>query len=295
MASLCDLQGTGQDKGYAAQDQTGTRCKTRLLPCSKTLAAGGVDGAGGNEEAAQDRGRGANDLDTGRVNVFVKKKYGTMRVTSDFRELNEITVTDTYAMEDFRATLDCMGTKSIFATFDLKESFFQIELENVSRGLPAICTVFRPLRYIRLPQRMKNSPVAFKRVLFHIPSSKKGLDIWAFMYDVSMGMATVKERRRCLDSALKIFCDDGARLKLSKCQFVVCKAKTLGHRIYRNGIKSSDAHVEAMRRLGELGGGEELMRLLELINFFSNFFDHFSEIARPLQEVLVGTGFNKKN
>ncbi len=39
-------------------------------------------------------------------NVFVPKKDGSIRVTSDFRALNNATITDSYPMEDVRETLD---------------------------------------------------------------------------------------------------------------------------------------------------------------------------------------------
>lgn len=179
-----------------------------------------------------------------------------------------MTVTDTYSMEDVRATLDWMGTEAIFSTFDLKDGVFQIELEEGSRDLSAIHTVSGLLRYLRLPQGMKNSPAAFQRVVNFILGNRKGMDIWAFMDDVSLGTATADEHLQPVDLALKTFYDAGARLKLSKCQFGVRKAEILGHQIDQNGIKPSHAHVGAIRRLVEPGGGEELMRFFGLMNFF---------------------------
>ncbi len=40
------------------------------------------------------------------ANVFVPKKSGGLRTTTDFRLLNSMTVTDTYPMESVRETLD---------------------------------------------------------------------------------------------------------------------------------------------------------------------------------------------
>ena len=98
-------------------------------------------------------------------NVFVKKKDGSMRVTSDFRELNALTVRDTHPMEDVRATLDWMASKTIFSTFNLKDGFFQIELDEESRNFTAIRIVLGLLRYLRLRQGLKNLPAVFQRVV----------------------------------------------------------------------------------------------------------------------------------
>ena len=66
---------------------------------------------------------------------FREKKDGTLRVTSDFRALNSMTVTDTYPIEEVRATLDWMGTKTIFSTFDLKDGFFRSNWRRVHETL----------------------------------------------------------------------------------------------------------------------------------------------------------------
>ena len=47
-------------------------------------------------------------------NVFVREKDGILRVTADFRALNEATVTDSYPMEDMRHVLDWLARKNIF-------------------------------------------------------------------------------------------------------------------------------------------------------------------------------------
>lgn len=56
-------------------------------------------------------------------NVYIRKKDGSTRVTSDFRGLNALAVEHSYPMEDVRATLDWMGSISIFSLFELKGSF----------------------------------------------------------------------------------------------------------------------------------------------------------------------------
>ena len=74
------------------------------------------------------------------ANVFVPKKDGGTRVTSDFRRLNSVTVTDAYPMEDIRSVLDWLGSKKIFFVFDLKDGIFQISLHKESREFTAIRT-----------------------------------------------------------------------------------------------------------------------------------------------------------
>lgn len=63
-------------------------------------------------------------------NDFVRKKDGSIRVTADFRVLNDATVTDSYPMEDMRKELEWLARKKIYSTIDLRDAFYQMELEE---------------------------------------------------------------------------------------------------------------------------------------------------------------------
>lgn len=56
---------------------------------------------------------------SGIINVFVPNDKKTLRTTSDFLELNSLTVTDVYPMEDMKATIDWLSSKKIYSVFDL--------------------------------------------------------------------------------------------------------------------------------------------------------------------------------
>lgn len=227
-------------------------------------------------------------------NVFVRKKDGGIRVTSDFRKLNDLTITDSYPMENVRDTLDWLATKRTFSVFDLKDGFYQVELDPASRECTAIRTVLGLLQYTRLPQGLKNSPGTFQRIVNVILGDRKGRDVQAFMDDISIGTATEDEHLESLASALDLLYTAGVRLKLSKCEFGVRRAEILGHVVDAEGLRPSDKHVEAIRALVEPASGDELMRFLGLVNYFADFVDHFAETAAPLYAVLKGTGFSKK-
>lgn len=59
------------------------------------------------------------------------------------------------------------------------------------------------------------------------------------------------------------------------------------------GLRPSEKYIEAIRNLVGPASGDEIMRLLGLLDFFSAFIDHFADKATPFYEVLRGTGFSK--
>ena len=226
-------------------------------------------------------------------NVFVKKD-GSISVTADFRALNNETVTESYPMEDMRQVLDWLGNKKILSTFDLKDAFYQVVLEEKSKLVTAIRTMVGLLQYTRLPQGMKNSSGTLQRILNVVLGDRKGRDVIAFMDDTSVGTETEEEHLRSLETLHDTLLQCGERLKLSKCAFRVRSAEIVSHRIEGEGLHPTEAHVEAIERLSEPGSGSELMRFLGLVNFLSDFVDRLAETAASLYEVLKGTGFSNK-
>ena len=169
-----------------------------------------------------------------------------------------------------------------------------MELDPSSKECTAIRTVIGLLQFTRLPQELKSSPGTFQRILNMILGNRKSRDVLAFMDDTSIGTATENKHLKSLAFVLDLLYENGVRLKLSKCEFGVRRAEILGHVVDENGLRPSDKHVEAIRALGESRSGDELMRLLGLVNYFADFVDHFAEMAAPLYEVLKGTGFSEK-
>ena len=124
-----------------------------------------------------------------------------------------------------------------------------MSLSKESRDYTAIRTVVGLLRYVRLPQGLKNSPAVFQRVVNALFASRKGRDVWEFMEDISMRTLTAEEHLRSLQSVLDTFLAAGARLKISKCTFGAREVEVLGHRISKQGLKPSDLHLQRIRDL----------------------------------------------
>ncbi len=95
------------------------------------------------------------------------------------RQLNAMTETDVYPIEDMKTTLDWLSIKKLYSTLDLKGGFFQVPLEEDSRPVTAIRTVCGLFQYTSLPQGLKNSPESFQRIVSEIFGDLKGQCAWS--------------------------------------------------------------------------------------------------------------------
>ena len=62
--------------------------------------------------------------------VLALKKDSTWRLCTDFRQLNNHTVTDSYRLPCLEETLDKLAGAKYFTCLDLKNGYWQIEIEE---------------------------------------------------------------------------------------------------------------------------------------------------------------------
>ena len=68
--------------------------------------------------------------------VLVRKKDGELRFCIDLCKLNRI-IKDGYALPRIEDTLDCLHGAIWFSTIDFKSVYWQVELEEETKLLPA--------------------------------------------------------------------------------------------------------------------------------------------------------------
>lgn len=87
------------------------------------------------------------------------------RVTLDFRNLNSLTVRDSYPLPSVASHLNALGSANIFSCVDLLMGFHQCELEEAdgSRLKTAFGTPWGQFCYKRMPMGLTSSPGCFMR------------------------------------------------------------------------------------------------------------------------------------
>ena len=78
----------------------------------------------------------------------------------------------------------------------------------------------------------------------------------------------------------------GLKLNLEKCQFWMQRLPFLGHIIIPQGIGPDSGKVEAIKKLIPPRNVSQLRSFLGLAGYYRKFIRNFSEIARPLNELL---------
>lgn len=90
-------------------------------------------------------------------NVFVGKKPlpdgrpAGLRVTSDFRRLNSMTIDDAYLTADAKRLVAWLAARRIFGVMDVRDGFWNCKMSEASKHLTAVRTVLGLVQYVMMP------------------------------------------------------------------------------------------------------------------------------------------------
>ena len=98
--------------------------------------------------------------------VLVRKKDKSLRLCVDYRQLNQRTIKDAYALPRIEEVLDGLAGSAYFSVLDMKSGYHQVEIAEEHKQRTAFTV--GPLgffEYNRLPFGLSNAPATYQRLM----------------------------------------------------------------------------------------------------------------------------------
>ncbi len=100
--------------------------------------------------------------------VLVLKPDESKRMCLDYRGVNKHLAADIYLLPRLEELVEVASGNKYYATLDLKEAYFKVELEEPSRDLTTFSDGVSLYRFKRLPFGLSYSPVIFSRQIAQV-------------------------------------------------------------------------------------------------------------------------------
>ena len=214
--------------------------------------------------------------------LFVKKKYGSLRLCIDYRQLNRVTIRNQYPLPRIDELFDQLQGSRVYSKIDLRSGYHQLRVQESDVPKTAFRTRYRHYEFLVMPFGLTNAPAAFMDLMNRVFQSYLDRFIIIFIDDILVYSGSLEEHSEHLRIVLQTLRERKLYAKLSKCQFWLDRVAFLGHVISAKGVSVDSQKIEAVVNWKPPKNVPEVRSFLGLAGYYRKFVEGFSKIAAPL-------------
>lgn len=214
--------------------------------------------------------------------LFAKKKDGQLRLCTDYRSLNAITVRNKYPIPRIDEILDSLAGAVIFSKIDLRSGYYQIRIKAEDIPKTAFKTHFGHYEYRVMPFGLSNAPATFMHLMHSIFHDLLNNGVTIYLDDILIYSKNIQEHVLQVEEVIKRLHEHKLYAKLSKCTFCVPQIAFLGYIVSSEGVAVDPGKVSAIHRLKRPKKLAEVQSFLGLIGYYRKFIENFALVSAPL-------------
>ena len=217
---------------------------------------------------------------------------GKYRWVADMRAVNTQTLPDNYELPNINRVVDKIGGCKLYSTFDLSQSFHQVNYDQKSRKVTAFSCNDKRYWYKKMVMGHCNSAQQFSRCMAMLLADVPFDQLVAFLDDLLLASDDVESHLFRLEYVLQRFKDANMKLTPNKCHFLKAEVKYVGLTISEAGLRITDDRIAAVKALQAPTTIKEVQSVLGFFNYNRKFVPKFAALAKPIYDLLGnGKGF----
>ena len=217
--------------------------------------------------------------------VIVKKKCGALRICSDMRVLNDLTIKDAYPIPNTSECMDSLSGAQWYCSLDLCQGYFQIPIREEDKCKTAFTTRKGHFHYNVMTMGLTNAGGTFQRLMESVLKGLTWKILVLYLDDIICYGSTFQETLDNLETVFKRLREANLKLKPSKCNLFQKEVEFLGHIISENGIRCCPKKLEAVKEWPTPKSRKEMKSFLGFAGYYRRFIKSYSEIAHPLNDL----------
>lgn len=221
--------------------------------------------------------------------VLVRKSNGKARLCLDSRALNKVTTKDAYPMPNIDGILGRLGDTHFISSIDLKDAFWQIELDEESRARTAFTVPGRPLyQFCRMPFGLCNSPQTMCRLMDRVIPGDLRDFVFVFIDDLLVVSANFETHLQRLKRVAECLRKANLTINVEKSKFVMKELRYLGYIIGNGCLKTDPEKVHAIQSFPVPKTVRQVRSFLGLTGWYRRFIANYAGVASPITNLLAG-------
>ena len=213
---------------------------------------------------------------------LVRKPDNSIRVTVDFRKLNNVTRKDSFPIPKISEIMDQLVKAKYFTSIDLGSAYHQIKMDKDSQQYTAFATQWGFYEYTVMAMGLTNACATFQRCMSKVLDGF--LDKFALVYldDILIYSENEEDHKRHVKMVVDRLRRNNLKIKLSKCKFAKTKIEYLSHVIENGTISPNPAKIAAVKNIKPPRNVKQLQSFIGFCSYYRKYVKNFSSIVSPL-------------
>ncbi|KAI5151822.1 hypothetical protein ENBRE01_2411 [Enteropsectra breve] len=224
--------------------------------------------------------------------VVAEKANGSLRLCLDYRNLNSITIKDSYPLPNINEVIDSLSNAGIFSILDATSGYYQFNIAEADRKKTAFRFKGGFYEFVRMPFGLCNAPATFQRAMDTILQGINGEFVIPYLDDIIIFSKNKHEHQKHIRIVLGKLQEHNIILNPAKCKFYRSEIKFLGRLISKGIVKPDPDKISSIQNFEYPKTIKELRSFLGLLNFCREFIPSLSRKAHPLFTLLEGEKHN---
>jgi hypothetical protein len=167
--------------------------------------------------------------------LFIKKKYGTLRLCIDFQQLNKVTIKNKYPLPRIDDLFDQLKDEKIFSKIDIKSGYHQVRIKEENISKTSFRTRHGHYEFTVVPFGLSNAPTFFMCLMNSVFQEYLDKFVIVFLDEILVYSKSEEEKEHHLRMVLQVIREHQLYAKLRKCSFYQTKFTTWGISFPRMG------------------------------------------------------------
>lgn len=214
---------------------------------------------------------------------IVEKPNGDIRLCLDPTALNACIRREHFLIPTAEAIISRLSNKAVFSVLDLKNGFWQLQLDRNSSDLTTFMTPFGRYRWNRVPFGINSAPELFMKAMVRVFGDIPNVEI--YFDDIFIAGSTVEEHDATMEVVLSRAKENNIKFNSKKIQYRRDEVRFMGQVIRKNVVKPDSKYSDAITKITVPKNKTDVMRLLGMFKFLARFIPNLTSKSANLREL----------